>query len=452
MKDLSNTWNQLLKNLKQIFSKQIYETWLMPLKPIAFNNNTLTLEVPNTFFLDWIKKHYLSFIENNLRDLNASFQKVDLVVSVDASGSASLSSKEMKSIPKPSLKKEIKNSVADSNLNPKYSFDNFVVGSCNRFAHAACVAVAQSPAKSYNPLFIYGGVGLGKTHLMHAIGQYIFGKNPLAKVVYISSEEFTNFLIDAIQKRSTLKFRNKFRTVDVLLLDDIQFLSGKEQTQEEFFHTFNTLYDARKQIVLSSDRPPKEIPNLEERLVSRFEWGLVTDLQFPDTETRIAILKKKAELSNLNVPDEIIYFLAEKIKTNIRKLEGALIRVVSYASLMGSPLTITMAEEVLQDLILVEEESTITINNIQTKVSEHFEVKLSDLRSKKRSKAVVIPRQIAMYLARELTPHSLTDIGSAFGGKDHTTIIHAIKKIESNIKNDTNFEKTITNIQKKIKK
>ncbi|MFC2140654.1 chromosomal replication initiator protein DnaA [Candidatus Auribacterota bacterium] len=331
MNDLADIWGYVLKELQQIFSKQIFETWFLPLRPLKMEKDVLTLEVPNTFFIDWIKKHYLSFMENTLKESPSPLEKISLIVT-DEKKTASISSSPNPQLLKKTSLKGSKDQALDPSLNPKYSFANFVVGSSNRFAYAACVAVAQAPAKSYNPLFIYGGVCLGKTHLMHSIGQEILSKNKKAKVLYISSEKFTNQLIDAIQKRTTLKFKNHYRNVDVILLDDIQFLSGKEQTQEEFFHTFNTLYDGHKQIVLSSDRQPKEIPNLEERLVSRFEWGLVSDLQPPDTETRIAILKKKAELSNLTVPDEITFFLAERIKTNIRKLEGALIRVVSYAS------------------------------------------------------------------------------------------------------------------------
>ncbi|MFA5085755.1 MAG: chromosomal replication initiator protein DnaA, partial [Candidatus Omnitrophota bacterium] len=318
-------------------------------------------------------------------------------------------------------------------LSSRYTFDSFVIGPSNRFAHAAASAVCDSPAKAYNPLFIYGGVGLGKTHLMHSIGHKIIQRLPKAKILYISSEEFTNQLIGAIQNRTMIKFREKYRNVDILLIDDIQFIAGKEATQEEFFHTFNTLYDAHKQIVVSSDRPPKEIQSLEERLVSRFEWGLVTDIQPPDFETRMAILKKKSEKETILLPDDVYYFLAEKIKSNIRELEGALIRVVAYAKLIGREISVEMVKEVLKDMIR-EGEKKITIDMIQKKVCEYFDIKLSDMKIKKRSRAIAYPRQIAMYLARQLTDYSLPEIGEYFGGRDHTTVMHAYEKIKKDLK------------------
>jgi chromosomal replication initiator protein len=308
--------------------------------------------------------------------------------------------------------------------------------------HAASLAICDSPAKQYNPLFIYGGVGLGKTHLMHAIGQKVLQKFPKHKVMYISSEEFTNQLIGAIQNRSTPKFREKYRSVDVLLIDDIQFIAGKESTQEEFFHTFNALYDDHKQIVLTSDRPPKEISGLEERLVSRFLYGLVTDIQPPDFETRIAILKKKSERNAIPLTEDIFYFLAEKIKTNIRELEGALIRVVAFAKLTNKDVTVDLAREVLKDMI-IEGEKKVTIDLIQKRVSEYFDIKLSDMRAKKRSKAIAYPRQIAMYLARKLTDFSLPEIGEQFGGRDHTTVMHAFDKIEGDIKNKQGLKQLV---------
>ncbi|MEA3560591.1 MAG: chromosomal replication initiator protein DnaA, partial [Candidatus Omnitrophota bacterium] len=339
----------------------------------------------------------------------------------------------------------------EKTLNQKYSFDSFVVGSGNRFAHAASLAVAQSPARAYNPLFIYGSVGLGKTHLLQAIAGWTAKKEQGMRVCYISSERFTNQLITAIQNRTTLKFRQKYRTVDVLLIDDIHFIAGKESTQEEFFHTFNTLYDAHKQIVLSSDRPPKEIPGLEERLVSRFEWGLITDIQPPDLETRIAILKKKLERERVAVPDDVIFFIASKIKSNIRELEGALIRVVAYASLVGGKLNIELTQEVLKDS-LNEEVKKITIELIQKKVAEYFDVRISDMRAKKRSRVVVYPRQIAMYLVRELTEHSLPEIGEFFGGRDHTTILYAYNKIKMDLKDNQKLTNLLDMLVDNIKK
>jgi chromosomal replication initiator protein len=318
-------------------------------------------------------------------------------------------------------------------LNTRYTFESFVVGPSNRFAHAASSAVCDSPAKAYNPLFIYGGTGLGKTHLMHAIGHRILQRSPKSKILYISSEEFTNQLIASIQNRTMNKFKEKHRSVDVLLIDDIHFIAGKESTQEEFFHTFNTLYDAHKQIVVSSDRPPKEIQSLEERLVTRFEWGLVTDIQPPDFETRMAILRKKSERDSIILPDDVYYFLAEKIKSNIRELEGALIRVVAYAKLVGSEISVDMVKDVLKDMIR-EGEKKITIDMIQKRVCEYFDIKASDMKAKKRSRGIAYPRQIAMYLARQLTDYSLPEIGEYFGGRDHTTVMHACDKIQKDLK------------------
>jgi chromosomal replication initiator protein len=323
--------------------------------------------------------------------------------------------------------------VYDFYLNPRYTFENFVIGQGNRFSHAACLAVADSPGKSYNPLFIYGGVGLGKTHLMQAIAHHARKKPTQPNFLYISSEKFTNHLINAISTRTTAKFREKYRSVDVLLIDDIHFLGGKESTQEAFFHIFNDLYDMRKQIVMSSDRPPKDIPSLEQRLVSRFEWGLVTDIQPPDLETRIAILKQKSGAESVAVSDDILFFIAEKIKSNIRELEGALIRIVAYSSLMNKGVTLDLAKEILKDY-LREGPMKISIDTIQKKVADYFNIGLSDMRTKKRTKQIAYPRQIAMYLVRKLTDYSLSEIGDYFGGRDHTTILHAFKKIDGSIK------------------
>jgi chromosomal replication initiator protein len=336
-------------------------------------------------------------------------------------------------------------------LNPKYTFESFVVGPSNRFAHAASMAVADSPAKAYNPLFIYGPVGLGKTHLMQAIGQEVLKRNPASKVLYITSEKFTNQLINAIKTGTTIKFREKFRTVDCLLIDDIHFIAGKEATMEEFFHTFNALYDAHKQIVVSSDKPPKDISHLEERLVSRFEWGLVTDIQPPDFETRTAILRKKAERENIAIPDEVTFFIADKIKSNIRELEGALIRVVAYSKLVGKEVDEAVAYEVLKDMI-VETQRKITIDLIQRRVAEYFEIRPSDMTAKRRSKNVVYPRHIAMYLSRELTSYSFPEIGEQFGGRDHTTVLHGCDKIRKDIKKDSKIKSLVDKLVIEIKK
>jgi chromosomal replication initiator protein len=336
-------------------------------------------------------------------------------------------------------------------LNPKYTFDTFVIGANNRFAHAASLAVAEAPAKAYNPLFLYGGVGLGKTHLMHAIGHYIMDHNPSTKIMYISSEKFTNEFINAIRENRGESFRNKYRNIDVLLIDDIQFLAGKDGTQEEFFHTFNALHEERKQIVISSDRTPKEIPTLEERLRSRFEWGLITDIQAPDLETRIAILRKKAKAENLDIPNEAMVYIANQIDTNIRELEGALIRVVAYSSLINQDITSHLAAEALKDIIPSSRPKMITMNDIQQKVGEFYGLRLEEFKARKRTKAVAYPRQIAMYLSRELTDYSLPKIGEAFGGRDHTTVIHAHEKISQQLKVDQDLYKILQNLTEKIK-
>lgn len=334
--------------------------------------------------------------------------------------------------------------LSSSCFNPKYTFESFVVGNSNRFAHAASLAVAEAPSKAYNPLFIYGGVGLGKTHLMHAIGQYVNLHNPHAKVVYVSSEKFTNELINAIRDDKTVQFRNKYRGMDVLLVDDIQFLAGKERTQEEFFHTFNALHEANKQLIISSDRPPKEIPTLEDRLRSRFEWGLITDIQPPDLETRIAILRKKAKIENIMVPNEVMVFIANKIQSNIRELEGALIRVVAYSSLTGKEVIPELVQEALKDILPESKPKKISIELIQQAIADHFNLKVEDFKAKKRTRAVAYPRQIAMYLARELTDASLPKIGEEFGGRDHTTVLHAHEKISQERSQDTNLDRTIS--------
>lgn len=440
---ISELWPRLTEKVKNRFSNQIFDNWFAPIRPTSFNEGILLVEVPNNFFKDWLTRHYQKYIEETLTQIEGEPVKFEIQVS-----SPNRVTEEMVVSGGVHLKRTIAPMPKEKNLNPNYTFDHFVVGPSNRFAHAAAIAVSQSPAKAYNPLFIYGGVGLGKTHLMHAIGHFVLENHPRARVLYISSEEFTNQFIDSIQNNITVRFRNKYRHVDILLIDDIHFLSGKEQTQEEFFHTFNSLYDAHKQVILSSDRPPKEISNIEERLVSRFEWGLVTDLQPPDMETRIAILRKKASLSNIELSDDLALFLATRIKTNIRKLEGALIKVVSFASLNKVEASPALAEEIIQDIL--GEEKTITLEAIQKKVAEHFDLRLSDLTSKKRPQTIAFPRQLAMYLSRELTRHSLQEIGEAFGGRDHTTVLHAYKTVESILEKDFKIKKTISFLKQKI--
>lgn len=439
-------WDKILEIIKHKLSPQSYNSWFSQTKIISFKDDELTISAPSDFCKDWLEKHYVEFIKNILKssfgleeDIQIKFQTT--------------SQKPSKSEQKNKIKKlDFLPKNNELGLNPKYIFDNFVVGNGNRFAHAACLAVAQSPAKSYNPLFVYGGVGLGKTHLMQAIGNYITHQKNYTKtnVLYISSEKFTNELINSIRDDRTVSFRDKYRGVDVLLIDDIQFLAGKERTQEEFFHTFNTLYDSNKQIVITSDRPPKEIPTLENRLISRFEWGLITDIQPPDFETRVAILRKKAQIENLDIPVEIIDFIAAKIPSNIRQLEGALNKLVAFSTLTKNDLSVPLAQEILKDIIPMENKE-ISINQIQKIASDYFNIKLSVLLSKKRIKNIVTARQIAIYLARELTNFSLPVIGEAFGGKDHTTILHSYNKIKNKIEKDKGLKSIIENLTFKIK-
>ena len=435
-------WLKISEELKKTISPQSFETWIKPLKPLGLKDDLLTIEAPNKFFKDWLVEHYQEQIIKIANRLMGKKATLSFVM-----GQAE------KPFIKPFFKKNGK--VASSGLsvflNPRYTFEDFVVGPSNRFAHAATMAVAESPADAYNPLFIYGGVGLGKTHLMQAIGQHLLKNKPQIQTLYISSERFTNQLISAIQNRSTLSFRAKYRSVDVLLIDDIQFIAGKESTQEEFFHTFNALYDARKQIVISSDRPPKEIPKLEERLVSRFECGLITDVQPPDLETRIAILRKKAEKEVVGVPNDVTFFIANKIKSNIRELEGALIRVVAYSLLMGKEISVDLAKEVLKEALLQEQEKRITIDLIQKEVAGYFDIRLSDMTTKRRTRAIAHPRQIAMYLTRNLTDFSLPKIGEAFGGRDHSTVLHACEKIQQALKTNPSTQSLLNHLIAKIK-
>jgi len=447
--EIEELWNKILEIIKEELSPQAYNSWFSQTEVVKFNDNELVLSVPSDFCKDWLEKHYVGFIRDILKGVLGSNNSLKIgfkIADKKFSGPSPSASKNKAGKSKPFLKD---NKLV---LTPKYTFDNFVVGNSNRFAHAACLAVAQSPAKSYNPLFVYGGVGLGKTHLMQAIGNYIMqhSNKTKVKVLYISSEKFTNELINSIRDDRTVAFRDKYRSVDVLLIDDIQFLAGKERTQEEFFHTFNTLHDSNKQIVITSDRPPKDIPTLENRLISRFEWGLITDIQPPDYETRIAILRKKAQMENLNIPDEIINFIAEKIPSNIRQLEGALTKLTAYSSLTKKDLSISLAKDILKDIIPLENKK-ISVNQIQKVVSDYYVIKINSLLSKKRTKDIVLARQVAIYLSRELTDMSLPSIGGAFGGKDHTTILHSYNKIKNKIIKDKSFKNIITNLILNIK-
>lgn len=437
MTESINNWEAVLGDLKTQLGETVYATWILPLKLTNQDAQSIELEAPDQFFKDWVEKHYIKIIQDAFKLKGLDNLLVKLVVNKTPMSPAILGLPVETNIKAPG--------TGFINLNSRYTFDNFVVGAANRHAHAYSLAVANAPAKTYNPLFIYGGVGLGKTHLIQAICHQIKISQPAAKICYVSSEKFTNELIDAIVHRSTATFRQKYRSLDVLVIDDIHFIAGKESTQEEFFHTFNTLYDAHKQIVFSSDRPPKEITNLQERLVSRFGWGLATDMQPPDLETRIAILKKKIEREPVSVPDDVIFFIAGLIKTNIRELEGALIRTIAYSLLEEAPVTLQLTKEVLKDL-LREPTKLITIDFIQRCVVEEFGISLQDLKTKRRNKQVVFPRQIAMYLSRELTELSLPEIGEQFGGKDHTTVLHSYKKIKEDISKNPELKERVEKV------
>lgn len=443
--DLKNLWEKTLEVIKSELSEVSFNTWIKSCEPISISSDTLKISVPNSFTQDILDKRYKDLVANSIKAVCSKLYTIEFVIASEA-----YIKEDIKKTEKTPSKSIVVNDEMSSTLNPKYTFNSFVIGNSNRFAHAASLAVAEAPAKAYNPLFIYGGVGLGKTHLMHAIGHYILDGNPNAKVVYVSSEKFTNELINAIKDDRNEEFRKKYRNVDVLLIDDIQFIAGKERTQEEFFHTFNELHDANKQIILSSDRPPKEIPTLEDRLRSRFEWGLIADIQVPDFETRMAILKKKADVENLNVANEVMGYIATKIKSNIRELEGALIRIVAYSSLTNREITVDLATEALKDIISKKQGKHITIDLIQDVVSSYFNLRVEDLKSQRRTRNVAYPRQIAMYLSRKLTDMSLPKIGEEFGGRDHTTVIHAYEKISENLKTDDSLQHTVNDLTKKI--
>jgi chromosomal replication initiator protein len=433
MKIGEEIWRRSLAALETRVAKQSFDTWFKPLAIDSFEGYDVSIAVPNTFFGDWLREHYHDLL---LEELSRASERSDLrlqFVVRDAGPSAGAA---------PAAEPEPARARRSQSVNPRYTFDSFVVGSCNQFAHAACLAVAESPARAYNPLFLYGGVGLGKTHLLNAIGNFISAKKPATRIAYLSSEQFTNEVINSIRYDKMLEFRNKYRGVDMLLVDDIQFIAGKERTQEEFFHTFNTLYEAQKQIVISSDRFPKEMPTIEERLRSRFEWGLIADLQSPDLETKIAILKRKAEVEAIGLTDDVALFLATHIKTNIRELEGSLIRLGAFSSLTGQLITEDLAKKVLRDTI-TEKKRILTLEEIERAAADKFHVKPAELKSKRRTKTLVYPRQIAMYLCRELTERSYPEIGKYFGGKDHTTVMHACRQIERQMETDPSLKTLI---------
>ncbi len=436
---LDSLWQRLLATLEGKLPDTALDSWLRPCRLAAIDGDILRVAAPNKFTRDWLTQHHVAALEAAARDVLGGAPRV--VIELDREPG--------RAAPAPTAPSASAPAALTTGLSSRYTFQSFVVGNSNQFAQAACQAVAELPSKAYNPLFIYGGVGLGKTHLLHAVGHQIARLYPTMKLLYLSSERFTNDLINAIRYDRTAEFRAKYRTIDLLLIDDIQFISGKERTQEEFFHTFNDLYEARKQIVVSSDSAPKEIPEIEERLRSRFEWGLIADIQPPDFETRVAILKKKAEIERVRLPDDVAYLIASRIKANIREIEGSLTRMVAFCSLSGREMSVDLAQEVLSDL-WGEEERIITVEHIQRKASEFFGIKLSDMRAKNRTKAVAFPRQIAMYLARQLTHMSLAEIGRAFGGKDHTTVLHAVDKIQALLREDPKFKKTLDTLTQSI--
>lgn len=436
---LNELWQESLKLIKAELTDVSFNTWIKTIEPVTIKEDTIILCVPNDFTKGILESRYTNLVANAIKKVSSKDYSIKFIMESEID----------RYIDK--TKKESEQYDSSPMLNPKYTFDTFVIGNSNRFAHAASLAVAEAPAQAYNPLFIYGGVGLGKTHLMHAIGHYILSQNSNTKVLYVTSEKFTNELINSIRDDKNEEFRNRYRNIDVLLIDDIQFIAGKERTQEEFFHTFNALHEANKQIIISSDRTPKEIPTLEDRLRSRFEWGLIADIQPPDLETRVAILKKKAEIEGIEIDNDVLLFIANRIESNIRELEGALIRIMAYSSLTNNKLNVAVAEEALKDIIADNKPKPITSELIQEVVAEHFDLKIEDFKSKKRSRPIAYPRQIAMYLCRELTDLSLPKIGDEFGGRDHTTVIHAYDKISQEIEDDPQVKKTIERLYKKIK-
>lgn len=431
-------WQATLEWIEPKLTRHQYETWLLPCQAKGLNGSCLEVIASTEFNRNWLESNYAEMVESALADIMGREFRVKFLLA----GAGPLP---------PEPHEEMPLEQQHLYLNPRYTFDSFVIGESNRFAHAASLAVAEAPAKAYNPLFIYGGVGLGKTHIMHAIGHFVMARFPRMKVMYISCEKFTNDFITSIQQRKTADFRNRYRTIDLLLVDDIQFLAGKEQTQEEFFHTFNALHEANKQLIISSDRPPKEIATLEDRLRSRFEWGLITDIQPPDFETRVAILRQKAMAENFILPLDITSYIADRVNSNIRELEGALIRIMAYASFSKRMVTKELVDEVLKGLFPQERDKIITISDIQKVTAAHFGLKIEDFSAKKRTRTISFPRQIAMYLSRKHTDSSLPKIGEEFGGRDHTTVIHACDKIEHEVSESPSLARTLKELEDKIK-
>ncbi len=452
--NFEQTWKQASETLRTMVNPDLFNLWFDPIQAGSIKEETATLIVPNEFCAVWLKDNYLELLQDVLAHITGKKLNVKLEINenvLETAPAKSQSAPETAPVAEPRpTKRSTSRESAEKLFNPTNTFSSFVVGDNNNFAHAAAMAVAQSPGRSYNPLFLYGGVGLGKTHLLHAIGHNVLKKNPKLKVSYLSSEKFTNKYIDAIQNNELAKFRRTYRKTDVLLIDDIQFLSGKERIQEEFFHTFNALHEAHKQIVMTCDRPANEIKNLEHRLVSRFEWGLVTDMQPPDFETRLAILRKKTISLDVNLPDEVVSFLAKRIRTNIRRLEGALIRVSSYQSLTGEPVTPNTVEGLLKDVLHEEGRTVVSIENIQKRVAEHYDIRFADMTSRRRPENIAFPRQIAMYLAREMTGKSLNSIGEAFGGRDHGTVLHACRLVRDRMEQQTEVRQAVRYLEGQI--
>ena len=439
-------WESVLSCVEKRVSHQNFGIWFKPtvLQRQDVGKKRLLVRVPNKHFKYWLAENYSEIIQASLSELKLEDFKVSFVADDESGEQAESVTSLARALNEPCP------DAAHCRLNPKYTFSRFVVGFCNKFAHLASVAVAEQPAKAYNPFFIYGAVGLGKTHLMHAMGHYIKAQVPQTRLMYLSSEHFMNELINAIRYDKTTQFREKYRNIDVLLMDDVQFLAGKERTQEEFFHTFNALYDSQKQIVMTSDCPPREIPTLEERLHSRFEWGLIADMKPPDVETKVAILREKAEFENVELPNDVVYFIAKNVKSNIRELEGSLVRLAAYSSLTGERITLSLAQEVLRNLAEVDAR-IISIEGIQKVVADHYSLKVAELKAKNNSRRVAEPRQMAMFLCRELTESSLPQIGKEFGGKHHTTVLHSIRKIEGKRNKDPKFENTISKLVNAIR-
>ena len=439
--ELEQIWEEALKMIEEETSPVSFATWIQPIVPCGIIGNKIILQVKESFLKEIIEKRHLPLIRTAIKMVTKN--EYDIMITTEEEQNAG-------NLHNLAAEKPAENELA-RNLNPKYVFDSFVVGNSNRMAHAASLAVAESPAQAYNPLFLYGNSGLGKTHLMHSIGHFILDRNPQAKVLYVTSETFTNELINSIQNNKNEEFRNKYRNIDVLMIDDIQFISKKEGTQEEFFHTFNALYESNKQIIISSDRPPKEIKTLEDRLRSRFEWGLIADVQPPDYETRIAILKKKAERDNLTVPDDVMAYIAKNIASNIRELEGALTRIVAFATLTNQDISIALAENSLKDIFSENSATPLTPELIQQVVAEYYNIRVEDIQGSKKPKNIAFPRQVSMYLCRKLLDISLPKIGESFGGRDHTTVTYAISKIEKQLESDEGLQKTVHALEKEIK-